>query len=130
MGTVKRFEDFEVWKKSRVFADKIYKLSNIGTFANDYSLKNQINASAGSIMDNIAEGFERGGTKEFIQFLYYSKGSCGEARSQLYRARDRNYLTSENFDELFNEAEEISKMLSGLTAYLQTSDIKGIKFTN
>ena len=129
MGTVKRFEDFDVWKKSRVFADRIFKLSNIGAFANDYSLKNQINASAGSVMDNIAEGFERGGTKEFIQFLYYSKGSCGEARSQLYRARDRNYITSESFDELFTDAEEISKMLSGLTAYLQTSDIKGIKFS-
>src|SRR5688572_1972354 len=129
MSTIKRFEDFDVWKKSRDFADKIFTLSNTGTFANDYSLKNQINASAGSIMDNIAEGFERGGTKEFIQFLYYSKGSCGEARSQLYRARDRNYITSENFDELFSEAEEISKMLSGLTTYLQTSDIKGIKFS-
>ena len=129
MGSVKRFEGFEVWKKSRVFADKIYKLSNIGAFASGYSLKNQINASSGSIMDNIAEGFERGGTKEFIQFLYFSKGSCGEARSQLYRARDRNYITSENFDELFSDAEELSKMLSGLTSYLQTSDIKGIKFS-
>jgi len=129
MSTIKRFEDFDVWKKSRDFADKIFTLSNTGTFANDYSLKNQINASAGSIMDNIAEGFERGGTKEFIQFLYYSKGSCGEARSQLYRAQDRNYITSEIFDELFSNAEEISKMLSGLTAYLQTSDIKGIKFS-
>lgn len=129
MSSIKRFEDFDVWKKSRVFADKIYKHSTVGAFANDYSLRNQINASAGSIMDNIAEGFERGGRKEFIQFLYYSKGSCGEARSQLYRAQDRNYITSEIFDELFSNAEEISKMLSGLTTYLQTSDIKGIKFS-
>jgi len=129
MSTIKRFEDFEVWKKSRVFADKVYKISNIGTFSTDYSLKNQINAASGSIMDNIAEGIERGGTKEFIQFLYYSKGSCGEARSQLYRAHDRNHITPETFKELFNDSEEISKMLSGLTAYLQTSDIKGIKFS-
>ncbi len=129
MGSVKRFEDLEVWKKTRVFADKVYKLSNTGTFSNDYSLRNQINASSGSIIDNIAERFERGGTKEFIQFLYYSKGSCGEARSQLYRAYDRNHINSETFKELFSDAEEISKMLSGLTSYLQTSDIMGIKFS-
>ena len=90
----------------------------------------QIEGSAGSIMDNIAEGFERGGNKEFIQFLYISKGSCGEFRSQLYRAMDRGYLLQNEFEELYNLAMEAIVLLQKLINYLEQSELKGVKFKN
>ena len=83
MATIQRFEDFISWQKARTLNDKIGKLIDTGTFKSNYRLINQIEGSAGSMMDNIAEGFERSGNKEFIQFLYIAKGSCGELRSQL-----------------------------------------------
>ena len=81
-------------------------------------------------MDNIAEGFERSGNREFLQFLYVSKGSCGEFRSQMYRAFDRNYLEQEEFDELFNMSMEVIVLLQKLINYLEQSEIKGIKYKN
>jgi four helix bundle protein len=86
MATIKKFEDIEAWQKARVLCQEIYRISREGQFAKDFALRNQICASSGSIMDNIAEGFERGGRKEFIQFLGIAKGSSGEVKSQLYRA--------------------------------------------
>src|SRR5687768_6908012 len=100
MATIRSFEDLEVWKKAREFSGKIYDLTCQGSFAKDYSLKDQINKSSGSVMDNIAEGFERGGNKELITFLSYSKGSVGEARSQLYRAFDRKHIGETIFNTL------------------------------
>src|SRR5688572_5508806 len=128
MASVKSFEDLEVWKRARKFADRIYELTLEGSFAKDYSLRNQINASSGSVMDNIAEGFERGGNKEFILFLSYAKGSAGECRAQLYRALDRTHINQDTFNELSDEAKGISKMISGLMTYLHQSDLKGSKF--
>ncbi len=128
MATVKRFEDLEVWKKSRVLSKDIFEIITTGKLATDYRLRDQMNGSSGSIMDNIAEGFERGSKLEFINFLSFSKGSAGELRSQLYRALDRQYITQEKFDELFNKAEEISKMNGGLIDYLNKSLLKGNKF--
>jgi four helix bundle protein len=128
MATIQKFEDLEVWQKARIFARQISELSNSGSFAKDFELKNQINRSSGSVMDNIAEGFERGGKAEFINFLTIAKGSCAETRSQLYRGFDRNYFLEEVLKSLLQQAEEIGRMIGGLINYLNKSEIKGRKF--
>jgi four helix bundle protein len=128
MATWRNFEELKVWQKVRKLCQKIYDVTNRAPFSTDYRFRDQYRASSGSIMDNIAEGFERGGTKEFIQFVGYSKGSAGEVRSQTYRAFDVKHITEEEFNDIFAEVIEISKMLNGLTAYLKETEIKGIKF--
>ena len=92
MATVYCFEELEIWQLSRVFCQHVDYIINNTKLYNDFRLRDQINGSSGSIMDNIAEGFERDGKKEFRQFLTISKGSSGESRSQLYRAFDRKYI--------------------------------------
>ena len=128
MATIKRFEDLEVWQKARTLCQVIFELSQKGTFSKDFELRNQISRSSGSTMDNIAEGFERGGNREFIQFLGYSKGSVGEVRSQLYRAMDRKHISKTEFEETYAQADEIGKMINGLIRYLLKTEIKGQKF--
>ncbi|OPC48200.1 four helix bundle protein [Elizabethkingia anophelis] len=127
MATVSNFEDLEIWKKSREVCRKIDSilLQNPNFSQN---LKYQIDRSSASAMDNIAEGFEREGNKEFINFLSIAKGSCGEARSQLIRAFDRNYITENEYNDLKNECMELSRMISGFIKYLKTTDHKGNKF--
>ena len=104
MPKIEQFEDLAVWMLAREFARDIYKITERDNFSRDFRLKDQIRGSSGSIMDNIAEGFERNGNKEFIQFLYIAKGSCGETRSQLYRALDLNYIDKETFTMNFQKA--------------------------
>jgi four helix bundle protein len=128
MSKISCFEDLEVWQKAREFSKSIFEISNKGTFSKDFSLKDQINRSAGSIMDNIAEGYERGGNKEFIQFLSYSKGSSGEVRSQLYRALDKTHIDQSEFDFLKSKSIEISNQLSGFISYLKSSEMRGEKY--
>jgi four helix bundle protein len=130
MATIMRFEEIISWQKARVLNNILGKYIDSGKFKNSYKLINQIEGSAGSIMDNIAEGFERSGNREFVQFLYISKGSCGEFRSQLYRALDRNYLSQKEFDELYNLSMEVITLLQKFINYLEQSELKGTKYKN
>ncbi len=109
---IERFEDLEIWRLARELYKYVYELTSVSPFANDFRLRDQIRASSGSISDNIAEGFERGGNKEFIQFLYFAKGSCGEARNQSYRAFDSNYIPQETLDELLGKTVNLSQQIS------------------
>ena len=129
MSTFKRFEDIDAWRQARVLSKRIHSITKDRAFIKEPDLKRQMKRCAGSILDNIAEGFERGGNKEFIHFLSISKGSAGEIRSQLYRSLDYELIDQEKFDELYPIAEGISKMLEGLISYLKTSEFKGTKFT-
>jgi len=128
MATIERFEDIEAWQQARILVNDVYAATNGRAFSRDYGLRNQIRRAAVSIPSNIAEGFERGGNKEFIQFLYIAKGSCGEVRAQLYIAKDQDYITQEQFQTLTHQTLRISKMLAGFIAYLQRSTYKGAKY--
>lgn len=127
MATFKSFEEIEAWQRARKLSQRIFELSNSGSFARDYALRNQINSATGSIMDNIAEGFERGGNREFIQALSISKGSTGETRSQLYRALDRKHITIQDFESLLDETIAIVRMIGSLMKYLARSGFVGPK---
>lgn len=126
--TINRFEDLEIWKEARELCKCIFQLTQQKPFADDYRLKDQIKASSGSIMDNIAEGFDRDGKKEFIQFLSISKGSCSETRSQLFRAFDFNYIDQVSLDKLLEQTSQIKGKIAALMNYLSKSEIKGIKY--
>jgi len=108
--SIQRFEDILVWQKSRDFSLEIY---NNFSGIRDFSFRDQIRRAAVSVMNNIAEGFERKGDKEFRKFLYISKGSCGEVRSMLYLALALDYIKEDAFKILYEKSLEISKMLSG-----------------
>ena len=125
---IDRFEDMEIWKDARDLCKYVFELTSKEIFNKDFRFRDQIRASAGSIMDNIAEGFERGGNKEFGQFLYYSKGSCGETRSQGYRAMDFNYISEAEFNQLSERALKISIKIAHLVKYLKDSGMKGAKY--
>ena len=128
MATIEKFERIISWQETRLLNKNIGRLIDDGRFKHSYRLIAQIEGSAGSIMDNIAEGFERNGNKEFIQFLYIAKGSCGELRSQLYRALDRSDSHQKKFDELSSHAMRISSLIQRLITALENSDLKGIKY--
>ena len=128
MPTITRFEDLEIWQLARLQANNIYLLYNTEPFKNDFELKNQINASAGSVMDNIAEGFDRSGNKEFANFLLIAKGSNAETRSQLYRAFDRNYLTMDTLTQMKINNEMLGNKLMAFIKYLRTTAIKGQRY--
>lgn len=130
MATIKRFEDIEAWQKAKILAKEVYKISLETELGKDYRFRDQVNAACGSTMDNIAEGFERGGKLELINFLTISKGSNAEVKSQLYRMRDRKCIDENKFNELYKLADEIGSMLGGWINYLNQTDIKGTKFKN
>lgn len=128
MATFQKFEQIEAWQRARELTRKVYKITKEGGFARDFGLKDQIRDASVSMMSNITEGFERSGTGEFAQFLAIAKGSAGEVRSELYVALDQEYITETAFQTLCAEAQQISRMISGLMSYLRNSGIKGTKF--
>ena len=128
MNRIEKFEDIIAWQKARLLTRDIYKCSREGAFARDYGLKDQIQRASVSTIANVAEGFERGGDKEFIQFLSNSKGSCGEVKSHLYVALDQAYITPAGFDQLYGQASEVARLLSGFMTYLRESNLRGSKY--
>ena len=128
MATVHDFEELAIFQKARELSKKIYPVTQRGEFKYDIRFVHQIRATAGSIMDNIEEGFERGGNKEFLNFLYIAKGSCGEVRSQLIRANDLGYLTQEEYDELYAECRKLSAAIMNFIKEIKGSDLSGAKF--
>ena len=128
MTTFKSFEEIEAWQKARILADLIYQIVTKKIYDNDKKLRSQMLGSSGSVMDNIAEGQGRGGTQEFKQFLWIAKGSSAELRSQLYRSIDRKFISKTTFDDLFEKANEIEKMIKGLINHLNKSEMRGIKY--
>lgn len=128
MTTITRFEDIEAWQLGRELKRSVYQFSKAGEFAKDFALKDQIRRAAISVTANIAEGIEREGNREFVQFLSHSKGSCGEVQDHLYTALDQSYLTQEQFDELYRKASEVGQKLGAFMNYLQRTEIRGRKF--
>jgi len=128
MATIKRFEDIESWQPARQLTKEIYAVTKRNGFEKDFGLKNQIQRASVSILSNIAEGFERNGNKEFLQFLSVAKGSAGEVRAQLYVALDQEYLDQQTFDSLMALTENISKKINGLMFYLRQTSQKGSKY--
>ncbi len=128
MSKIQKLEDVIAWQKARELIKQVYACAKVGQFARDFGLKDQIQRASVSIMANIAEGFGRGGDKEFIQFLSTSKDSCSEVKSHLYVALDQQYIVPEKFTVLYNSADEVSRLLSGFMSYLKQSGLRGRKF--
>ena len=126
---ITRFEDLEIWKEARELYKIVFQLSSIAPFCNDFKLRDQMRGSAGSVADNISEGFDRGGNKEFIQFLSVSKGSTGEVRSQSYRAFDSGYISQIELDDLLGRTDKLSRKTTNLIIHLKGSSQKGIKYS-
>jgi four helix bundle protein len=122
---IKNFEDLEIWKEARHLTREIYALSKTSQLSKDYGLRDQMQRAAVSIMANIAEGFERGGNQEFVQFLYIAKGSRGEIRSQLYVALDQNYIDQKATDNLLIILKRLSVMIKHLIDHLKRSGLRG-----
>lgn len=128
MATITRFEDLEIWKEARRLSKEIHLISTETDLKSDFRFKNQIKSSSGSVMDNIAERFERDGNLEFRQFLSIAKGSAGETRSQLYRIYDFEYISKQKFEALKTDYENLSGKIKNFIAYLNKKDFKGNKF--
>ena len=126
---IKRFEDLEIWQKARELCKVVYEITSTDPFNHDYRFRDQMRASAGSAMDNISEGFNRGGNKEFYQFLSVSLGSTGEVRSQSYRSYDVGYINEEKFNDLLSHTDTLGRKTYNLMQHVKTSDIKGRKYS-
>ena len=128
MPTIRRFEDLDAWTSARELRRAVYQLTRSRLLAADFALVNQLRRAAISTGSNIAEGFERGGNRELIQFLSQANGSAGEIKDQLYCALDEQYIGQEQFDSAYAAAERTSRLLGGLMTYLRKSELRGHKF--
>lgn len=122
MGTIQKFEDIDAWQKARVLTREVYAVTADGTFSKDFGLRDQIRRAAVSVMSNIAEGFDRGGVRELIQFLFIAKGSAAEVQAQLYVALDAGYIKQEQFKGLYDLAGDTGRLIGGFIRYLKTRD--------
>lgn len=130
MATIREFEELEIWKEAREISKEVFRITQQTEFNKDYRFRDQIKSAAGSIMDNIAEGFERNGNLEFRQFLSIAKGSAGETRSQMYRAEDFGYISKQEREILNERIQKLSGKLGNFISYLNKQDFKGTKFNN
>lgn len=128
MATIKKFEELKIWQEARALSLYIYKIFKTEPISLDFRFRDQIKSAAGSVMDNIAEGFERSSRLEFINFLGIAKGSAGEVKSQLHRALDQEYISKEFFDLVYEKYDKLSAAIAGFMAYLNRSPVKGQKF--
>jgi len=120
---IERFEDIKAWQEARDLVKIVYEaVKSDRGFSNDYRFREQVQRAAVSIMSNIAEGFSRRTTKEFIQFLFIAKGSAAEVQSQLYVALDQGYVNQEKFDELYSKSDEVARLISGFIQYLLSKE--------
>jgi four helix bundle protein len=126
MATINNFEDLKSWQSARSLCDSVFQLTQKDLFSKDFSLKDQINRSSGSVMDNIVEGFDRNSNKEFRHFLFIANGSASEVKSQLYRALDRKYITEHEFKRTFELALTTSQLIGGFLNYLRDKNEKKI----
>jgi len=120
MGKIDRCEDIEAWQKARELSKAVYAVTGDGVFARDFGLRDQIRRAAVSVMSNIAEGFDRGGNRELIQFLFIAKGPVAEVQAQLYAALDAGYVNQEHFRQLYDLAGDTGRLLGGFIRYLKT----------
>jgi 2-aminomuconate deaminase len=130
MATIKSFTELEIWCLAKELAGKVFEITQSGLLSKDFSLKDQMNRSAGSIMDNIAEGFGRGGRIEFIQFLSIARASASELQSQLIRCYQRKYINDELYNYFFEFSDKVGKKIGAFIQYLNKSDVAGAKFNN
>jgi len=128
MAGIQKFEDIAARQKGRELTRQIYRLTAREKFRQDFTLKDQIKRAAISITSNIAEGFERGGNREFVQFLSIAKGSAAELKSQLYIALDAEYINKQEFDDLYQQTHSLVLLLVGFVKYLKQSEFRGQKF--
>lgn len=128
MATFRAFEEIEAWQQARELTKSVYEASGKGTFGRDFALRDQIRRAAVSVMSNIAEGFGRGGLREFVQFLSVARGSASEVGAQLYVALDQGYLSADGFARLQEQVTRTGSVISGLMRYLRGSTIKGSKY--
>jgi len=128
VATIKKFEDLQIWQLAREMSNEVFILMTKTDLKIDYRLKDQINGSSGSVMDNIAEGFERDGNKEFHNFLSIAKASSGETRSQLYRIVDRQYITEQKFEGLKEKSLVLSGKIGAFMSYLRKNEFRGNKY--
>ena len=128
MDKIRRFEDLETFQRARELCKKIYTITETEPFRHDLRFVQQIRAAAGSVMDNIAEGYERNGNKEFVNFLYIAKGSCGEVRSQLIRANDVGFIDDSTFHQLYDDTLEVGRKIYYLSETIRRTGNPGNKY--
>lgn len=127
---VANFEDLRIWQMASDLCVKIYRITRDGEFKYDNRFVQQMRSSSGSIMDNIAEGFERQGNKEFKNFLFIAKGSAGETRSQIIRARNVGFIDNETYSELYNDCIRLSSSINSFIQSLKNTDYKGTRYND